>query len=720
MAETESLAGTQFGGYQLLEEIGRGGMAVVYRAVQISMSRPVAVKVLPRQFIHDKTFRERFKRGASIVAKLEHRAIGPVYDYGEENETPYIVMRYMDAGSVDDLLDRGPLPPEQVERIARQVGAALDYAHSKGVLHRDLKPSNILLDREGDAYLTDFGIARMTGSSTITTSGVVGTPSYMSPEQAQGLKLDGRSDVYGLAVVLYEMLSGRRPYESDTPYSVAVMHVTAPIPSIRDVNPAISPAIDRVLQKGLEKNRERRYQTATALAMALSAAIRGEESDPSRIPTKPIVLPRPDALLTEPEAPPLVPPVYTEGQAAPRAQQPTPPSSKRVRASSVRRRVARPPRQQRWWVNVAIGALAGCLLFALLIALALLAMGIEGWSPMSLLETSTPTVAPSDSAEITVIPPSGVLPPWIPVLTETAAAQRTQIGSGDAAAATPSALAPADVLRQVSGRIVFYARRDGDAELFLLDLASGVELQLTDNAANDRYPAISPDGAHIAFVSNRDGDDDIYVMDIDGANVRQITHNDIEDGPPAWSPDGQTLYFASDVHSDGGHDLYRVGADGTDLFQLTDSAAKDMHPSPSPDGRYLVYSSGQRTDPETWEIYRLDLRTNDSLALTDNDANDWSPVYSPDGSRISFLRRGEGRSALWMMSADGRDQTLVYDGDDYEWGNCWSPDGRLLAFTSGEEDGAPEIYLLALGGSEARKITSEGGAYPAWTGGTLR
>ncbi|HEX2622296.1 MAG TPA: serine/threonine-protein kinase, partial [Phototrophicaceae bacterium] len=273
----DELIGKQFGGYEVLSRIGRGGMATVFLAIQTSMNRQVAIKVLPRDQMKDDSYLQRFEREVNVVARLEHRNIVPVYDHGTFDGQPYIVMRYMNAGSIDDVLRQGPLSPEKFLNIIEQIAPALDYAHSKNVLHRDLKPGNVLMDDDGGAYITDFGIARILGTegqgSTITTQGVVGTPSYMSPEQAQGQPLDGRSDVYSLGVMLFEMATGRRPFQSDTPYSIAVMQVTTPPPPPRSINPKLTTAVESVIYKTMKKKAEERYQTASLMAESLRLAV---------------------------------------------------------------------------------------------------------------------------------------------------------------------------------------------------------------------------------------------------------------------------------------------------------------------------------------------------------------------------------------------------------------------------------------------------------------
>lgn len=223
---------SSFGPYRIIEPLGRGGMAAVYKAYEAALDRYVAVKVLPAEFLHDPTFAERFRREAKVVARLEHPNIIPIFAFDIEQGTPWMAMRMIAGGSLSDLLKQGPLPKERIVAILAGVAAALDYAHGRGAIHRDVKPQNVLLDEDGRVYLADFGIARMVevGGGLTQTGMISGTPQYMAPEQATAQNVDHRADIYALGIMAYEMFTGHVPFSADTPVAVLMKHVQEPIP----------------------------------------------------------------------------------------------------------------------------------------------------------------------------------------------------------------------------------------------------------------------------------------------------------------------------------------------------------------------------------------------------------------------------------------------------------------------------------------------------------
>ena len=267
----EDLSGAQLGPYRVLAPLGEGGMAAVYKAYQPGLDREVALKILPRQLASDPEFVKRFEQEARLIAKLQHPHILPVIDYGQAEGYSYIVMPFLRAGTLATLLEGKPLPVAEVVRLISQVGEALDYAHAHGVVHRDIKPSNVLLDERSNCLLTDFGIARLVeATAKLTATGtVLGTPSYMSPEQAQGGRVDQRSDIYSLGIILYELATGRVPFRAETPLAVLMKHVQDPLPPPRSLNPAISQALERVILKALAKSPEDRFATAGEMVRAL-------------------------------------------------------------------------------------------------------------------------------------------------------------------------------------------------------------------------------------------------------------------------------------------------------------------------------------------------------------------------------------------------------------------------------------------------------------------
>jgi ligand-binding sensor domain-containing protein len=299
------LIGQTLGPYRIVEQIGMGGMATVYKAYQASMDRYVAVKVLPRQFAEDPSFLGRFEQEARTIAKLEHPHILPVHDYGQQEATTYLVMRFIGAGTLKELMvERGPLDLDEALRIMEQVGSALGYAHSQGVIHRDIKPSNVLVDPRDDCFLTDFGIARLVeGTTEFTATGrIVGTPAYMAPEQGMGEKADERSDIYALGIILYQMATGKVPYEAETPLAVLMKHATAPLPLPRQIRPELPESVERVILKALSKSSVDRFQRAEDMVAALRQAVTSPEA-PVTEATAPLVLEDTTAIVDQ--APPV-------------------------------------------------------------------------------------------------------------------------------------------------------------------------------------------------------------------------------------------------------------------------------------------------------------------------------------------------------------------------------------------------------------------------------
>ncbi len=256
--------------YELDDELGSGGMATVFLAQDPLVNRQVAVKVLAYGLTNDKEVEEYFKREAEIIAHLEHACIVPVYDVGQLGKQPFIVMRYMQGGTFLRRLRKGKLASGELARVVYRVGQALAAAHSIGVVHRDVKPSNILYDNEGDAFLADFGLAKLLRLDANTGNLFAGTPAYMSPEQVRDEELDGRSDVYALGVLIYRALTGTVPYDYRDSIKTAKAHLLEPVPNILQARPDLNPAWQDVIARSMAKEPSDRYETAPELAAVVS------------------------------------------------------------------------------------------------------------------------------------------------------------------------------------------------------------------------------------------------------------------------------------------------------------------------------------------------------------------------------------------------------------------------------------------------------------------
>ncbi|MGA2489929.1 MAG: protein kinase, partial [Anaerolineales bacterium] len=462
----------KFGRYEIKAEIGRGGMATVYHAYDPRFEREVAIKVLPREMLHDVQFRARFEREAKTIAMLEHPSIVPVYDFGEEDGQPYFVMRYMTGGSLSDRMKKGPMTVQEAARILTHIAPGLDEAHARGIIHRDLKPGNILFDQFNEPYISDFGIAKLSESQTnVTGSAIVGTPAYMSPEQAQGEGIDGRSDIYGLGVILFEMLTGQQPYHGDTPMSVVVKQITDPVPHILDIKPDLPPDMEVIIEKAMAKDRNERFQDVKSLADALNAVTHGERlslgssdatmlASPKTIPSaKPPSRPLPGTII-----------------------------AKRAQMPEVGRQVegpVAPRRKSGLWIGLGAGILFLCIVAG--IGIALFRNNIPFLAAS--LPKQTPTVTQASPTLPITAPTATDTVASLPVVSNTPASTHTPIPTATPTIPSLPTLGGADLIAFLSNKDIWLVNVDG----------TGLS-QLTKDAADKHDLQWSPDGKSLFYI----------------------------------------------------------------------------------------------------------------------------------------------------------------------------------------------------------------------------
>jgi Tol biopolymer transport system component/predicted Ser/Thr protein kinase len=721
--------------YEIVSELGRGGMGVVYRARDLDLPREVALKQPWPDFVDDGAVRRRFRREARAAARLMHPNVVPVFEVFREEGRDWLAMELVEGSDLKSLIrERGALPLEEILRHGEALADALHAAHEKGILHRDVNPKNILVDSRGVVRLTDFGLARIlptaqqgtadsTRTGSITSEGsVVGTLNYMSPEQILGKELDARSDLYSLGAVLYEMCTGEplvTPDERGAVLDAILHHKPKPIARL---NYEVPEELERIVRKCLCKRSDERYQDAREIQTDLRALRRQIRSDEigREIAQDPIRnrLPRLLAAVGIPALAVTLLVAWFLGSRD-RGQQALQLETAKQLTSAVGwegEASLSPDGKALAYVSDAAGNLDIWILDA------------RGGEPMRRTRDPGPDRVPAwtaDGSEILYArAKDGTVSIW-----------KTPRFSGPSTLLIPDATDPAP---SPDGKMVAFARRDasGDTRIAVAPLEDPSSARLLtgrdDGIWEHRSPAWSPDGSTICYTDNKD----LWLVPAGGGEPRRLTEEGAGDIEPAWSSDGRRVYFSS--YREGTFALWSVASTGGKPTRLTPGTGPERRPSISRDGSIMAFSSYR----EDHDIVILDMESGEedriggsrlemrpavspdgtrlafvsdrwgqfSIAIqplregkpdgapyrvTDHPGSVSAPIFSPDGDWIAYFRVIGGQRDIWIVKSGGGIATQFTDDPGIDVHPDWMPDGRSIAFAS-DRDGASHIWIRAV------------------------
>jgi serine/threonine protein kinase len=667
-----NLSGQSLGRYHLLEQLGEGGMAVVYKAYDTRLEREVAIKVIRSGAFPADTLDEalkRFEREAKSLAKLSHPNIVKVHDFGEHEGSPFLVMEYLPGGTLKRLLGK-PIPWQEAVRLILPVARSVAYAHQRGILHRDIKPANILITESGEPMLSDFGIAKIfqgDQSTALTGSGMaIGTPEYMAPEQWNG-NTSPQSDLYSLGIVLYEMVAGRKPYVADTPAAILIKQVTEPLPAPHQFAADLPEPVEYVLIKALAKDPQDRYPDVNALVMALENL---QRSMPASAPVSTPLEPAP-SVSTQ---------AVVHGGSKTILPADVPETRKAIEPLVSAIPIGRRPLRRRWIV-----AFLGAVTIIFCVATIIVGGGIGIIAPRLFSAVPSLTEIAASTAKVT----------FAPTTLRTALLLSPTPAAALIPSSTPGMLNP-------SGKIVFscqISRQPESNEICLMNADGSQFQQLTYDGANNGYPSMSPDGKSIVYSSDISGSSQVYEMNLATGAVQQLTYPPGNGSASDISPDGNYIVYK---HSDQLDAIWVMNRDGSNPHEVYNIG---WDPAWSPDGSQILFASGSLNQPQ---LFLIDSNGSNLRQLTNISNLRGRSDWSSKGLIATYAGLSSSRS-IFVMNEDGTDLKQITSGGN-SLAPCFSPDGNWIAFTAyidhpGDVNGC-EIYIMPVDGSDIHRLTN--------------
>jgi Tol biopolymer transport system component/tRNA A-37 threonylcarbamoyl transferase component Bud32 len=706
---SSSLVGQTIGGrYQIQSVIGMGGMASVYKAYDPNLRRAVAIKVIHPHLSNNPEFFRRFEEEAAAVAHLRHPNIVQMYDFSHEGDLYYMVMEFVIGETLQTRLREMNASGQRmnikdVTFFTAEICDAANYAHKRRMIHRDIKPANIMLDSDGNAILMDFGIARLVDASQHTASGaVLGTALYMSPEQIQGTEIDARADIYSIGITLFEMLSGKPPFDAKTVMTLMMMHLNNPVPDLHELQPDIPAELIAITNKALSKNRDERFQTAGDMAAALrhlpqqpqetakvisqtlaeatfiETALDKETGETTVEPTdfpNPAVLRYPSTIAEQ-----AAQPVEIMEESAAQAY----PASTQVER-----------RKMPSWVPflllllvIGVGGyfaltrfLPGSGLFSLKVSPTAQTSGyVQTPTSFVVALENTPTLPPTDQQ----------------ILTSLVINQGTP--------SPVSARVAADYANP-HGKIVFTCSVYLDSARYQICMinADGTGFKQLTSESSNYYPSMAPNGQSVVFVSFRTDIWQIYELELDSGIAKQITNGSEEWSGPEISPDGRSIAASKNVNDY--QEIWMMDRNGGNQVPLVQMSTDCLDPTWSPDGEKILFACGPATGRQLYTIDLTDKQISKITNLPDlRGRSDWSP----DGSEIASYLGPEWHREIVLLSNNGSIIKTLTDGGN-NLAPSYSPDGAWIAFTSykdlyGDNEGC-EIYIMLTDGTNVRRLT---------------